>query len=370
MFRVENDKKELTSALDRAGIKTATEPLKKLGIETPADLGHLTEAEIKTLSLAPEDKVALQELVKKYRVKTGSSSRRLLAAAAGDGGEGGVVPRRGAVAVAGSEGAVGSMDRTVTHAWQGQQEWQGRGTRKWASGGRRKLLQADAASEDEGEGGGGARRKDDTDVPLDDVQLPEGVDDGRAADGEEAGASETKADGHESSAAKAEPRDGEELVDGEVYAEGNDDDEDDDLYSYYPSPYFHDEARYGADMQYDDDAVASEQAKYYHEQRAEGWRNLPLSHNPESQWGHMKGFFAPEAPDSEDLAFRGEHIQKTILGHDEVFTRMMSIDKDVLLSANRHNKSAPMPGVRPREEGYVYVDPHVLCTPIIADIDR
>ena len=49
---------------------------------------------------------------------------------------------------------------------------------------------------------------------------------------------------------------------------------------------------------------------------------------------------------------------------------MMSIDKDVLLSANRHNKSAPMPGVRPREEGYVYVDPHVLCTPIIADIDR
>ena len=97
---------------------------------------------------------------------------------------------------------------------------------------------------------------------------------------------------------------------------------------------------------------------------------MPLSHNAESQWGHMRGFFAPEAPDSQDLAFRGEHIQKTILGHDEVFTRMMSIDKDVILTANRHNKSAAVPGARPREANYVYVDPHVLCTPIIADLDK
>jgi len=59
----------------------------------------------------------------------------------------------------------------------------------------------------------------------------------------------------------------------------------------------------------------------------------------DTQWGHMKGFFAPEAPDSEDLAFRGEHIKSTILGHDEVFSRMMSIDKDIILQARKINNT-------------------------------
>jgi hypothetical protein len=201
--------------------------------------------------------------------------------------------------------------------------------------------------------------RDDSDVPLDDVEIPDPVvtvDEGAAA-----AAAEEKVLGDESMLPPA-PLDGQELVDGEEYREGEEEGE--DLYDFYPR---------GGGRYYDgqdDNTVASEQARMAHEQRVEGWKTVPLAHDSETQWGHMKGFFAPEAPDAEDLAFRGEHIQRTILGHDEVLTRMLSIDRDVLLTVNRHNKSAAMPGVRPREEGYVFVDPHVLCTPIIADIDR
>ena len=85
--------------------------------------------------------------------------------------------------------------------------------------------------------------------------------------------------------APAAPLDGQEFVDGEQY---NEDDDSDDPYDYYPHHRYHDYD----DMYYehDDDAIASQQAQERYEQKLEGWQNVPLSHNSDSQWGHMKGF--------------------------------------------------------------------------------
>jgi len=348
VFRIESDKTELGSVLADNGLKDFVDRLKGLGIENVADLGHLTEIEIKAMGLKPVEMGKLKQLAAKYRLKE-PSSRRLLA-----------VPSPSHL------GATAASERAPSHADQAvENRAKARRAGKAPSGdggGRRTLLQTDPAVGHEGSAGGGAERRDDTDVPLDDVEIPEGVDQNDGAD-------DTGPLGNMEPelAAPAEPKDGQEFVDGETYAANNDDDGFDDPYDYYPRHYHdHDDMYYD----HDDDAIASEQAKDRYEQKVEGWKSVPLAHNSDSQWGHMKGFFAPEAPDSDDLAFRGEHIQKTILGHDEVFTRMMSIDKDVILTANRHNKSAPIPGARPREEGYVFVDPHVLCTPIIADLDK
>ena len=63
-------------------------------------------------------------------------------------------------------------------------------------------------------------------------------------------------------------------------------------------------------------------------------------------------------------------MKQMILGHDEIFTRTLAVDRHIFNDALRSNRSASIPGDRPKEEGYVFVDAHVLCTPIIADLDR
>jgi len=180
-----------------------------------------------------------------------------------------------------------------------------------------------------------------------------------------------------------EPQDGQEFVDGEHYEAPVDDLPEGEAAGGEahghegPGSLWDDDGAY--DEYYDryhygdpdgDDQLATRIAQAKHEMRAEGWKDIPLSAPTTGQWANLKQFFAPEQPEQLDVQHGGEHLRSTIVGHDEVFTRAISFDRHVLLTANRKNSSAPLPGDRPKEEGYVFVDAHVLCTPIIADLDR
>jgi Ca2+-binding EF-hand superfamily protein len=348
VFRIESDKAELGSILAGNELKDIGDKLKALGIENAADLGHLTEAEMGTLGLNPVQMGKLKQLVDKYRLKA-ATSRALLSVHAGDaedeargGAEGeagagaaGQATSTGGGAKAALMGASAASVRAPLHADVGREPRERARRVGRRAGASRRLLQTDPAVGDEGSAGAGAERRDDSDVPLDDVEIPEGVavQSNNGDNGDTGGDGGRMGDKSEPQVPAA-PLDGQEFVDGETYKE---EDESDDPYDYYPRYRYHDHD----DMyyEYNADTIASQQAKDKYEQKLEGWKNVPLSHNSDSQWGHMKGFFAPEAPDSEDLAFRGEHIKSTILGHDEVFSRMMSIDKDIILQAKKINNT-------------------------------
>ena len=112
-------------------------------------------------------------------------------------------------------------------------------------------------------------------------------------------------------------------------------------------------------------------------QRKEAYGQKPLHEDEHSTWSNLKGFFAPVDVEETDpgqkkgtFAFHDEYLRKHVLTHDEVFTRIMSMDKHhAERNLEGRNASKPHPGQRPVEEGYVFVDAHVLCTPIIADLD-
>ena len=79
------------------------------------------------------------------------------------------------------------------------------------------------------------------------------------------------------------------------------------------------------------------------------------------------------------LDFRGHRVtprhaahqvRSALVGHDEVFARAMAADRAAVLRALGRGRSERLAGDRPVEEGYVFVDAHVLCTPIVADLDR
>jgi Ca2+-binding EF-hand superfamily protein len=145
VFRIESDKAELGSILAGNELKDAADTLKGLGIENVADLGHLTETEISNMGLKPVQVGKLKELAAKYRLKTGTSSRRLLSA----------------------EGASAASERAPSHTQMGVENRAKarrdaardvRARREVGEGGR-KLLQTDPAVGDEGSAGAGAERR-------------------------------------------------------------------------------------------------------------------------------------------------------------------------------------------------------------------
>jgi hypothetical protein len=245
-----------------------------------------------TLALNPVQMGKLKQLADRYRLKAGTS-RALLSAHAGDaqdeawGARGEVEAWAGATGQAtnaGGEkaarmGASAASVRAPAHADVGVETRArarrvGRGA--WAS---RRLLQTDPAVGDEGSAGAGAERRDDSDVPLDDVEIPEGV----AVQSDNGDNGDTRGDGGRMGDTSepqvpAAPLDGQEFVDGETYKE---EDESDDPYDYYPRYRYHDHD----DMYYEHnaDTIASQQAKDKYEQKLEGWKNMPLSHNSDSQ---------------------------------------------------------------------------------------
>eukprot|EP00286_Rhodomonas_abbreviata_P023316 CAMPEP_0181304224 /NCGR_PEP_ID=MMETSP1101-20121128/9026_1 /TAXON_ID=46948 /ORGANISM="Rhodomonas abbreviata, Strain Caron Lab Isolate" /LENGTH=1213 /DNA_ID=CAMNT_0023409947 /DNA_START=10 /DNA_END=3651 /DNA_ORIENTATION=- len=218
-------------------------------------------------------------------------------------------------------------------------------------GGKRRLLEQPTM--DAGADESGALDQGGEDMPLGDVEMPD-----------EAG--DLLSDGDLPDA----PKDGEELVDGEAYFDGYESDWGSDYYGddYYGDEYGRFRAGQGAEG-VSDDEMATRIAQEKYKQKVESWMDQPLSAPVDSQWSTLRGYFAPVLDEQAEGDNGPNHFKANILGHDEVFTRVMSVDRHVLLQALRRNASQPAPGERPREEGYVYVDPHVLCTPIIADLD-
>lgn len=233
-----------------------------------------------------------------------------------------------------------------------------------------------------------------------------GTEDGGGEGGEEngEGGSELRPEDQEGDQG---PRDGEELIDGENYDAGGgsgsaadageDGHANSNHYDYdgmYNDDYGHDyyhryhgrgRNKYG----YKPQSAETREAQAALEKkraRINGFSEKPLHSDPHEGWAGLKGYYAPENIEETDpglkttstLGFPGsgqmfgdDFVRQAILGNDEVFTRMMSVDRHHMAqSLPRRNASLPMPGDRPKEEGFVFVDAHVLCTPIIADLDN
>lgn len=210
---------------------------------------------------------------------------------------------------------------------------------------------------------------------LDDVQLDQAADESGDVAGDDMPLGDVEGDDgklldSDDDAMPEAPRDGEELIDGEPNNNPDPDlggwDSMDD-YGYYEDDYHYGYGYHGGYKMPSDDEVASKIVKEKYEAKVKSWEDQPLSAPGDSQWSTLKGYFAPQLDEQEKDD--KSHFKAHVLGHDEVFTRLMSVDRHVLLEALRRNASKPFPGDRPKEDGHVFIDAHCLSTPIIADLD-